>query len=175
LQVHSNQEKRQQRQRSDLDPGSGAKEDAGACPDCRNEQRHHGRVGIAVKAGEKDCGRRDEEERDDFAAFAELIEKKRSEAVRHDLKEPENVGEFESDSSAELIGGDHDHARERRMIQIRSILVGRPHAEAFGEVGVGHEEKGVGGPEAGGDQDEPDGERGREKRDEPSFRHRDQG
>src|SRR6266581_9578045 len=57
------------------------------------------------------------------------------------------------------------------MVEIGGEAVSWTDAEAFRQVGVPHEQEGVGGAERSGDEDEPDGERERKESDERGLRH----
>ena len=57
------------------------------------------------------------------------------------------------------------------MVEVGGKAIRGADAEALRQVGVAHEQEGVGGAERSGDEDEPNGERERKQSDERSLRH----
>ena len=57
------------------------------------------------------------------------------------------------------------------MVEVLGVAVCGADSVAFAEVGPAHGEEGVGGPEGGRRQEEAEAERGRERCNEPGFRH----
>ena len=101
-----------------------------------------------MKSGEKDCRWRGEIEQRELTsasdAQAEPVKDAGAAEVGGGLKEAKGVRELESHPGPQFVGGDHDGARERGVIEIRSVLVGGADAEPFCQVRVAHEQKGVG-------------------------------